>query len=151
MRKILCIKTIKIWSWLWLIFFITNISVTAAVSPQALKKLDEHVRRKIYEKKAVGCAIAVLNHDKVIFLKTYGVKKKGNKGKVDTNTTFQIGSISKSVTATILAMLHKSGDLNIHDSAQIHLPYLHPETKIHHILAHTTGYNRIGWNNKEAR
>lgn len=146
MKKIFHVKK---WYLLWMVFYIANIAVSASsVSPEALKKLDDHVKKKIYEGKAIGCAIAVLDHDKVVFLKTYGVKKKGTQEKIDANTIFQIGSISKPITATVLAILHKSGGLNVHDSAQIHLPYLDPETKIHHILAHTTGYNRMGWNNK---
>lgn len=146
MRKIFHVKK---WYLLWVVFYIANIAVSASsVSPEALKKLDAHVKKKIDEGSAVGCAIAVLDHDQVVFLKTYGVKKKGAQEKINTNTIFQIGSISKPITATVLAILHKSGSLNIHDSAQTHLPYLHPDTKIHHILAHTTGYNRMGWNNK---
>ncbi len=134
---------------LWFGFCVVTIAVNAhSVSPLALKKLDEHVQKQIKLGKAIGCTIAVLDHDEVVFVKAYGVKKKGSKEAVDTNTVFQIGSISKPVTATVVAILQKSGLLNIHDSAQTYLPYLHPDTKVHHLLAHTSGYNRMGWNNK---
>lgn len=46
-----------------------------------------------------GLTIAVIENHKVAWLKAYGVKDKGSKAKVNKDTLFQAGSISKPVTA----------------------------------------------------
>jgi beta-lactamase class C len=128
-------------------FFITRASFASSLSV-ALQKLDQDIQKQVKEKKVVGCAVAVLDHDQVVFLKTYGVQKSGEGRKVDLDTVFQLGSISKPITSTLVAILQKQGLINLDTPAQSHFFCLKPTTKIRHILSHTTGYKRLGWNNK---
>lgn len=114
----------------------------------ALQKLDQHIQGEIKKGKAVGCSVAVLDHGKVVFLKAYGVQKKGENARVDLNTVFQLGSTSKPVTSTLVAILQKQGAIHLDAPAQPYFTCLKPSTKIRHVLSHTTGYKRAGWNNK---
>ena len=132
-----------------LFFLLLSVSVSFASSLNtALQKLDQHIQKEIKKGKAVGCAVAVLDHGKVVFLKAYGVQKKGENAPVDLNTVFQLGSTSKPVTSTLAAILQKQGAINLDAPAQPYFSCLKPTTKIRHVLSHTTGYKRAGWNNK---
>ncbi len=134
---------------LLLLFILFKISDVYAYSlTPALQKLDQYIQKQINDNKAVGCAVAVLDHDQVVFLKAYGVQKKGAKGKVDLNTVFQLGSLSKPITSTLVAVLQRQGLLSLDAPAQAFFTCLKSKTKIHHILTHTTGFKRVGWNNK---
>src|ERR1700737_3757850 len=52
-----------------------------------------------------GMAITVVYKDQVVFLQGYGVRKVGEAAAVDPDTVFQLASVSKPITATILARL----------------------------------------------
>ena len=54
--------------------------------------------------KIPGLSVAVFDHGKLVWVKTYGVKEAGQKAPVTLDTLFQAGSISKPVAA--LAVLH---------------------------------------------
>jgi CubicO group peptidase (beta-lactamase class C family) len=47
-----------------------------------------------------GLAIVVVHGDRVVFLKGYGLRKVGQPGDVDADTTFQLASLSKPIAAT---------------------------------------------------
>lgn len=113
-----------------------------------LAKLDQHIQRQVKEKKVVGCAVAVVDHGKVIFMKAYGVRKKGKKAPIDLDTTFQLGSISKPISATLVALLKKEKHLDLHMPVHSVHPNISPHTHLRHVLSHTTGYERTGWNSK---
>ncbi len=106
------------------------------LSADAYKDLDAHMRQSLARGKTVGTAVAVIEGDKITFIKTYGVKKRGSKDPVDMDSVFQLGSLSKSVTATLTAVLQKSKmvDARLPSNRQI--------------LSHTTGYKRPGWNSR---
>ena len=114
----------------------------------ALQRLDHHIAQQIQQKKVVGCAVAVVDGNKIVFMKAYGVKKKGEKDKIDIHTSFQLGSASKPISATLIALLNKQGLLNLDAPITPFYPYLKPATTLRHVLTHTTGFKRKGWNNK---
>src|SRR3954452_19974976 len=67
--------------------------------------IDKDVRDTIEAWRVPGLAIAVVQNDKVIFLKGYGVKETGKTDAVTAHTLFEIGSTTKAFTATVMAML----------------------------------------------
>lgn len=122
--------------------------VSAYPLTEAIQKLDQDVKTQVKRGKIPGCAIAVVDKGTVVFIKAYGVRKKGDKALIDLDTVFQLGSISKPITATLVAILHKQGVLNVKTEINKLLPFVNPATKFEHILAHTTGYDSVGWNQK---
>lgn len=50
-----------------------------------------------------GMAVVVVRDGKTVFAKGYGVRKVGEDAKVDADTVFQIASLSKSISATVVA------------------------------------------------
>ncbi|TIN30067.1 MAG: beta-lactamase family protein, partial [Mesorhizobium sp.] len=56
-----------------------------------------------------GLAIGVVHDDKVIFLKGFGHREAGRPEPVDADTVFQIASLSKPISATVVAALVSDG------------------------------------------
>ena len=133
---------------LFLGFFLITQNLQASSLESSLKKLDQYVKQQIQKNNVMGCSIAVVDHGQIAFMKAYGLKKKGGKDKVDLNTAFQLGSASKPIAATLIALLKKQGLINLDASLNLFYPYLKPTTTLRHVLTHTTGFKRTGWNNK---
>src|SRR5258705_9577840 len=69
----------------------------------------------------VGLVIGVIDGDRRMIL-SYGETKKGNGGKPKTNTIFQIGSVTKVFTATLLAIYAEKNVVNYNDPLQKYVP-----------------------------
>lgn len=81
---------------------------------KAVAIIDKLAQKQIDSGAVPGLALAVVYKDKVIFARGYGQKLAGNQSgspitvknnQIDADTVFQIASISKSVTATVVAAL----------------------------------------------
>ncbi|MGB8192982.1 MAG: serine hydrolase, partial [Chitinophagaceae bacterium] len=92
-----------------------------------------------------GIAVAIVKDGQVI-LKSYGVKELGKNDKVDENTLFMIGSNTKAMTATALAMLQEQKKLSLDDKVVKWLPdfklkdaWVTKEANIRDLLCHRIG------------
>lgn len=65
----------------------------------------------------LGIAIGTYDNGTERFY-SYGVKNIKNGGSIDINTIFEIGSISKTFTATAVASMHLNGELNLTDEVE---------------------------------
>lgn len=59
-----------------------------------------------------GLAIAVVHADRMIDLKCFGVREVGKAGSVDTDTVFQLASLSKPLASTVVASVVGEGGLH---------------------------------------
>ena len=82
------------------VFVLLLVSLAAAA-----QNFDKAARDAFAAWQFPGMAVAVVQDDKVVFLKAYGVKETGKPEPVSVDTLFQIGSTSKAFTTTALAML----------------------------------------------
>ena len=96
-----------------------QVALSQTVPSQAF---DDYVNKAIKDWDVPGVAIAVINDDRVIFARGYGVRELGKPATVDENTLFAIGSSSKAFTAAALAMLVDEGKLKWEDPATKYLP-----------------------------
>ena len=71
----------------------------------ALPKLEALAQKEIDGGGVPGLAIAVIHNDEVVYLKGFGLREAGKPEKVDADTVFQIASLSKPVSATVVAAL----------------------------------------------
>jgi CubicO group peptidase (beta-lactamase class C family) len=69
-----------------------------------------------------GVAVAVVHDDEVVFAEGYGVRSTDTDEPVDTDTVFQIASLSKAVSATAVASLVGKGQVSWDDRVVEHLP-----------------------------
>ena len=66
--------------------------------------------------------MAIVRNDSVLYVKGYGVLGAGNRAPVNEKTMFEIGSSSKSFTATAIAMLVTDGKMRWDDLLTDYLP-----------------------------
>ncbi|WP_084528818.1 serine hydrolase [Pedobacter caeni] len=134
---------------------ITSKSVPAATSNKLSTVLDKQVdsiaRRYIQKSNTVGLSIGVLKDGQ---MKTYGYGEtsKGSSKLPDANTIFEIGSITKTFTATILAHYINEGKISLIDPIIKYLPdSLSANSELHKITIlnlsnHTSGLPTIPGN-----
>ncbi len=107
---------------------------------------DRYVAKAVGDWNVPGLAIAVVKDDSLVFAKGYGVIEKGKPARVDEHTRFAIGSTTKAMTVTALAMLADEGKLSFDDKVIDHLPdfrlrdaWVTRELTVRDLLTHRTG------------
>src|SRR5690242_4193838 len=70
-----------------------------------LQRLERYVERGMDKTGVPGVAVAVVYHDKIVYLKGFGVRKAGERARIDPDTVFQLASVSKPIASTIVAAL----------------------------------------------
>lgn len=88
-----------------------------------LDSLDLQIHQVIKDFEIPGLSIGIVRNDSIIFSKGYGNLEIRNERKVDENTIFGIGSISKSFTALTLGILVDEGKIDWDDKVKEYLPY----------------------------
>jgi len=126
-----------------------NISVYPDPNPfveSALKEFEGFIKTAIVNRQAPGAAVAIVKDTSVIFLKGYGLRDTHKSDSIDTRTVFRLGSVSKSVTATLVATLVSEGVLHWDDPVIKYLPDFHLKSEeatknltLRHLLSHTIG------------
>jgi CubicO group peptidase (beta-lactamase class C family) len=85
------------------------------------RQVDIAVRPYMRQQATTGLSIGILRAGKTYFY-GYGETAKGNGTKPDEHTIFEIGSISKTFTATLLAIAVNNGKLKLEDPVNRYLP-----------------------------
>ena len=96
--------------------FIANAQVDSL--PQ---KLDAYLLAAHKENRFNGNAL-IAQHGKILLQKSYGYKNFSAHVLNDSNTIFQIGSITKQFTATIILGLQEEGKLSVRDKLDKYFP-----------------------------
>lgn len=120
---------------------ITRDRVTAAVP-----RLEAMINKVIEDRAVPGLAVAIVHDDEVVYLKGFGVREAEKLEPVTPDTVFQIASLSKPVSATVVAAL-VSDDIVSWDSKVAELdpqfrladPYPTSEVTIRDLFAHRSG------------
>ncbi|HEX5734408.1 MAG TPA: serine hydrolase [Blastocatellia bacterium] len=96
-----------------------------------------------------GASLAIVQNDKVVHLKGYGVKEQGGTAPVTPDTLFAIGSTTKAFTTTAMAMLVDDGKINWDDPVRKHVeffrlsdPLASDQVTLRDIVIHRTGLSR---------
>jgi CubicO group peptidase (beta-lactamase class C family) len=100
------------------------VALLSPISAQSLdtSKVDSLAEAALKAWQAPGCAIAIIQGDRVVYQKGYGVKELGKPDPVTTKTVFAIGSTTKAFTTAVLAMLNDEGRLKWDDPVRKYLP-----------------------------
>jgi CubicO group peptidase (beta-lactamase class C family) len=85
---------------------------TRSTIDQSFGKLDEIVKRAMEQTGVPGISVGVVFDDQVLYQNGYGVRSTETKEPVQAETVFQIASLSKPVSATIMAGLVGGGKWN---------------------------------------
>jgi beta-lactamase class C len=97
---------------------------TAAQADDRLQSLvDETIRPLMAEHDIAGMAVAITRNGQAHYF-NYGVARLDDQQPVSSDTLFEIGSLSKPLTATLAALAQATGKLTLADSAGQHWPEL---------------------------
>src|SRR5437773_244895 len=75
------------------------------------EKLHAFIGQGMKDWSLTGLAVAVVKDDKVVFIRGYGVSDIRTKAPIDEHTVFQIGSCTKPLTASGIALLVQDGKI----------------------------------------
>ncbi len=126
------------------IFLLLFISSSLFSGP--LEDLDKFIQEARIQYNVPGLAVAIVQDDKVIFAKGYGLCSYNQKEEVNPNTIFQLASVSKTFTSAGLGVLVDQKKLTWDDEVIEHLPlfalkdsYPTRYATSRDLLAHRTG------------
>ncbi|HEY2873724.1 MAG TPA: serine hydrolase [Reyranella sp.] len=112
----------------------------------ALPKLRQLAREIVDKKMMPGLSIAVVQGDEIVFLEGFGVRQIGKPEMVDADTVFQLASVSKPLSATVVAALVGDGkvawDTKIRDidpGFALHDALASAEVTLRDLFAHRSG------------
>jgi CubicO group peptidase (beta-lactamase class C family) len=117
------------------------VQVTAALP--GLEKYVDGLRERTG---VPGLGVAIVHADKVVYVKGFGVREIGTPGPIDADTVFQLASVSKPLTATVIAGLVGDGtvtwDARITDldpAFRLWGDYVSSEVTLRDLLCHRAG------------
>jgi D-alanyl-D-alanine carboxypeptidase len=117
--------------------------VFAVLSVQAkTDEVDRYVQMLMRERNIPGAAIAVVKNGKTVKMQGYGVASVEFNVPATPETVFEIGSVSKQMTAAGILLLVEEGKINLDEKISKYLPNT-PEAwknvSVRHLLTHTSG------------
>ena len=112
----------------------------------AVRKVDGLATSLMEETKIPGMAVAVVQGGEIVFAKGYGVREVGQPETVDTDTVFQLASVSKPIGATVIAQEVGKGTIGWDTPIVTHLPdfaladpYVTANVTVADMYAHRSG------------
>jgi CubicO group peptidase (beta-lactamase class C family) len=119
---------------------------------ELVPELDHLAADAMADWKVPGAALVVVQDGKVALVKGYGQRDVEANLPVTAATQFLIGSITKSFTATAVALLHNEGRLDwtkpVHDylaGFRLHDPVATERITVRDLLCHQSGLPRHDW------
>jgi beta-lactamase class C len=106
-----------------------------------LPRFEALVQTSMLKKNVPGLAIAIVSKGKIIYVKGFGIRAIGQPDPITKQTVFQLGSLSKAISSTLIAILKRENVLHLD-----HPMEFLPGTTLRHVLSHTTGIPSGGFN-----
>lgn len=123
---------------LHVLVFIVLLTSAAARADQ----VDDYVRTVLAERHAPGAAVAVIKNGKVVKMKGYGVASVEFGVPVTSETVFEIGSVSKQMTAAGILLLVEDGKVKLDAPISTYLantPDAWKTVTVRNLLTHSSG------------
>jgi len=105
-------------------------------------QVDDRVNARMADHHVPGAAVAVIKNGKIVKMRGYGLASIEFAVPVSTKSVFEIGSVSKQMTAAAIMLLVEDGKLSVDDPVSKYLantPEAWKEVTIRHLLTHTSG------------
>lgn len=115
-------------------------SSLVAFAQSTVENLDK-ILNQHFSASEPGAAVLVVQNDKVLLRKGYGIAEMSRKVPITPEMVFRIGSITKQFTSTAILKLVEEGKISLQDDLSKYLPGFkipHPVT-IEQLLNHTSG------------
>jgi CubicO group peptidase (beta-lactamase class C family) len=129
------------------IFFgLILLAVTAV--PASSDELDDFIANQMQAQRIPGAAIGVVQRDRVLLRRDYGLANLETETPVRPGTVFDLASVTKPFTAAALLMLMQDGKLRLDDHITTFIagaPVAWKDITVRHLLSHTSGIRGGGW------
>lgn len=107
----------------WVVFALAPVAADASPTPQPSPSLGKDFQTALDQRVAgqpgIGIIVGVINHGTVT---VYKAGSSGTSRPLDEHTLFEIGSVTKTFTATILASMALDGSVSLDDPVSKYLP-----------------------------
>ncbi len=131
---------------LWLASNQATAGVTREAVEAAIPKLESYIQTWIAADEVPGLSVAIVFDDEVVYLGGFGVREVGKPDPVDAETVFQLASLSKPISATIVAALVSDGALtwdsriaDIDPGFQLFEAYPSEQVTVRDLFSHRSG------------
>ena len=122
--------------------FFAFVFLFAAAGSAKADATDDYVRAQMRERHIPGAAIAVIKDGKIVKAEGYGLANVELNVLATRETVFEIGSVSKQITAAAIMLLVEEGKINLDEKISKYLSAA-PETwknvTVRNLLTHTSG------------
>lgn len=129
------------YTYLFLICLSANISLAQTLlTSEKIGTIDSLVSHLVYHDQLIG-SIAICEHGTELYARNFGEENTGRNTNNTDELLYQIGSITKTVTATLIHKLAEEGSLNVDDKLENYFPTM-PNAKnisLRHMLSHRSG------------
>ena len=130
-------------------FVFVLLTTAAAHADVDTKAVDRIVTNTMQAFHIPGAAVAIVQNDRVVYVKGYGVTEIGGSTAVTADTLFGIGSLTKAFTSAAMAMLVDAKKMDWDDPVRKYVPYFHLSdpcadslVTLRDIVSHRTGLSR---------
>lgn len=123
------------------VLFISLVSIRSIQSQNIESQIDKLIS-KTYIENGPGIAILIAKNGIPLYKKSFGKSNIELNSNVNTESVFQIGSLTKQFTATAILMLEEKGKLKLTDNITKYLPEYPTNGNnitVHNLLNHTSG------------
>lgn len=130
---------------LFLSLCLTLLFTSISAKPQSIdfSELDKLVPEELKEKNTPGAVITVVNGDRVIYQKAFGVANVETATPMQPEMLFRLGSTTKMFTAAALLTLAEKNKIKLNEPIGTHVKGLHPKIASvtpHHLLSNSAGF-----------
>lgn len=117
------------------------IGVSSKAQENKSKQIDE-IMSRYSANETPGASVLVMQGEKIIFKKGYGVANIGTQEKITPATNFRLASVTKQFTATAILILEQQKKISLDDPLSKYFssfPDYGKKIKIKHLLTHSSG------------
>jgi CubicO group peptidase (beta-lactamase class C family) len=126
-------------------------AITAAQVDAALDRLDDLIEDGMTQTGVPGTAVAVVYDDQVVYERGFGVRELGKPEPITPETVFQIASLSKAVSSTLVAAVIGDGTTtwdatigSLEPGFALADPWVSDQVTIRDLLCHRSGLPAYG-------
>lgn len=134
------------------LFAVTQLSCSDSIQQKLPADIEKETQKRIELGYHLGTVIGIIDKDGTRYY-GFGQKSLSDDSTPDENSIFEIGSVTKTFTSTLLSDLNQKGEIRIQDSIQTYLPIfsnvLAKNNKIitlENLSTHTSGLPRDPFN-----
>jgi CubicO group peptidase (beta-lactamase class C family) len=122
--------------------------VIATITRAAADELDDFISKEMQSQRIPGVAVAIVQRDRVLVRRDYGLANLETESPVRRDTVFEIASVTKPFTAAAVLLLVEDGKLRLDHQINSFIadaPVAWKNITVRHLLSHTSGIQGGGW------